>query len=196
MATHKNRGHRTSGESTRSSRPDSPEVEVINDPDSVARLICLRLLEQRPRTRSELTAALSRRGVPDGAAERVLDRFAEVGLVDDLAFAATFVSGQHVRRKLSGRAIGLQLRKRGVSEETVAQAVAEIDPASEESAARELVASKLARYRDSDPQIARRRLTAMLGRRGYSTSLSLMVVREALGEQSDELDSIRDDEVG
>jgi len=143
-----------------------------------------------------LTAALSRRGVPDGAAERVLDRFAEVGLVDDLAFAATFVSGQHVRRKLSGRAIGLQLRKRGVSEETVAQAVAEIDPASEESAARELVASKLARYRDSDPQIARRRLTAMLGRRGYSTSLSLMVVREALGEQSDELDSIRDDEVG
>ena len=53
-------------------------------------MICLRLLDQRARSRAELADALRRRGVPDDAATRVLDRFVEVGLIDDAALAAGF----------------------------------------------------------------------------------------------------------
>src|SRR5262249_23857501 len=65
----------------------SDEQDAPGDPESVARAICLRLLAQRARTRAELAQALRRRGVPDGAAGSVLDRFAEVGLIDDAALA-------------------------------------------------------------------------------------------------------------
>src|SRR5204863_1344517 len=57
------------------------------DPESVARKILLDQLTGRARSRSELADKLRQRRVPDEIASRLLDRFTEVGLVDDAAFA-------------------------------------------------------------------------------------------------------------
>ena len=70
----------------------------------------------------------------------MLDRFTEVGLVDDAAFAATWVRSRHARRGLARRALAHELRRKGVDDETVAEAVDEIDADDEEAAARALVA--------------------------------------------------------
>ena len=45
------------------------------------------------------------RDVPAAVAERVLDRFTEVGLIDDAAFAATWVRSRHATRGLSRSAL-------------------------------------------------------------------------------------------
>jgi regulatory protein len=159
----------------------------MSDPCSVARIICLRLLDRQARTRAELATALSRKGIPDDAASTVLDRFAEVGLIDDAAFAQRFAATRHAERRMAPRAITAQLRRRGVADETIADAVSVIDTDSERRTARELVEAKLARLSGLDSSVATRRLTGLLARRGYSSSVAFAAVREALAERGAEL---------
>jgi len=149
----------------------------------VARAICLRLLTVQPRTRAELAAALVKRGVPDDAAETVLGRFTEVGLVDDRAFAAAWVDSRHAGRGLSRRALAAELRRRGVAGDVVGEAVAMVDADAEERAARQLVDRRLAATRRLDTEARLRRLVGMLARRGYPPGLALRVVRDALAAE-------------
>lgn len=163
-------------------QPDDPPA----DPESVARAICLRLLTARPRTRAELAAALRRRHVPDDAAEFVLDRLVAVGLVDDDAFAAAWVSSRHAGRGLASRALAGELRSRGVSADTVASAVAALDPETERATARRLVDRRLPAGDSATTAVRVRRLVAMLGRKGYPPALAVSVVREALADAAAE----------
>lgn len=161
---------------------DEAQLGPPGDPETVARAICLRLLDQRARTRAELATALRKRGVPDDAARAVLDRFTEVGLVDDTSFAENFALAQHRERGLAGRAVALKLRQRGVAEPDVQAAVGQIDAASERAAAQRLVARKLRTLSGVEPQAQARRLVSLLARRGYAPGLAYQVVREALAE--------------
>src|SRR5688500_10025270 len=70
--------------------PGPPEDE-LGDPVSAARGICLRALTGAPKTRSQLADLLAAKDIPDDAAETVLNRFTEVGLIDDAAFARAWV---------------------------------------------------------------------------------------------------------
>jgi regulatory protein len=67
-----------------------------------------------------------------------------------------------------------------VDDDTVNDAVDELDPAQEEAAARELVAKRIAATRGLDPLKRTRRLLSVLARKGYSPGLSYRLVREAL----------------
>jgi regulatory protein len=152
------------------------------DPESVARMICLRQLDQRARTRSELEATLRRRGVPGEAARTVLDRLTAVGLVDDDALAASYAMALHRERGLAGRAVAMKLHQRGINEPSVQAAVGQIDNESEAAAARSLIARRLPSLRGLEPQARARRLVGLLARRGYPAGLVHEVVRESLGE--------------
>lgn len=160
-----------------------PESEPPSDPVEVARAICLRLLTMRPRTRAELADALARRGVPDDAAETVLGRLTEVGLVDDAAFAAAWVSSRHLGRGLARRALGHELRHRGVADETIAAAVEAVSADDELAAARELVARRLPRTAGLARDARTRRLGGLLARKGYPPGVCAQVVREALAAE-------------
>jgi regulatory protein len=167
---------------TRAEVPPDDERGSPGDPESVARTICLRQLDQRARTRSELEATLCRRGVPDDAARAVLDRLTEVGLIDDDALAQSYAMAVHHERGLAGRAVALKLRQRGIDEPSVQAAVGQIDAESEAAAARLLVARRLKSLRGLDPQAQARRLVGLLARRGYPPGLAHRVVRESLGD--------------
>ncbi|GII55078.1 hypothetical protein Pth03_34670 [Planotetraspora thailandica] len=166
--------------------PDGPQEDAPAsqgpdaDPEAVARAICLRLLTMAPKTRAQLAEALRKREVPEEAAQAVLERFSEVGLIDDEAFAAAWVSSRHAGRGLARRALAQELRHRGVDEETVKDAVNGLDPEQEIETARALVARKLASTRGADPKARTRRLVGMLARKGYGPGLAFRVVREAL----------------
>ena len=170
-----------------------PDLEPEADPVAVAREICLRLLTERARTRQELAQALRKRGVPDDAAGTALERFDEVGLIDDAAFAGQWVRSRHTRRGLARRAIAVELRRKGVADEVAQQALAEVDTAAEEHRARELVDRKLRTIPADTPErrvTAGRKLVGMLARRGYPGGIAYRVVREALaahGAEQDEL---------
>lgn len=150
------------------------------DPESVARAICLRLLAAAPRSRAQLAGALRRRRVPDVAAETVLDRLTEVGLVDDAALATAWVQSRHRGRGLARRALAAELRQRGVEAETVAAAVQTLDTDDELQTARALVARRLPATADLPKEVRARRLTGLLARKGYPGAIAGQVVREAL----------------
>ena len=107
------------------------------DPESVARTILLNQLTGRARTRSELATKLSSRDVPDDIATRLLDRFEEVGLVDDAAFAREWVEQRQSGRGLAKRALAMELRRKGVDDEVAREALDEIDADDEVEVARD-----------------------------------------------------------
>jgi len=150
-----------------------------------ARQICLRQLAVRPRTRAELASALRRSGIDSAVVDEVLDRYGEAGMVDDAAFARAWVGSRHAGRGLARRALGGELRRKGVAAETVGEALREIDAETEEATARDLVARKLRTERPGRPEATLRRLVGMLARRGYPPALALRVVKEALAERQD-----------
>lgn len=165
------------------------------DPQSVARLICLRLLTAAPRTRAQLAAALKRRGVPADAAEAVLGRFAEVGLIDDAMFATTWVESRHHGRGLGRRALAAELDQRGVAREDIEAAVDQLSAEAERATALALIEHKIASTAGQPHQARVRKLVGMLARKGYPASLAYSVVREALDRSgADSALSAPDDE--
>jgi regulatory protein len=157
-----------------------PEAGPDADPEAVARQICLRLLTAAPRTQAQLAAALRRRRVPEAAAKAVLARFAEVKLIDDAMFARAWVESRHLGRGLAGRALGAELRQRGVALEDIQAALEDLGPEQELATARELVARRLPATASMPAPARMRRLAGMLARKGYGPALAYRVVREAL----------------
>jgi len=151
------------------------------------------LLADRPRTRAELTEALARRDVPAGATAALLDRFGEVGLIDDAAFAAAWVASRHHGRGLARRALAVELRRKGVDPETARDAVDRLDPQTEAATARGLVDRRLRSMRGVEPAVAARRLVSMLARKGYGPGLAAAVVRDALSQHRHYADAGVDD---
>lgn len=152
-----------------------------------ARAHCLRLLTGQPRTRAELERALARRGVADDVVEDVLDGLERAGLVDDEAFASAWVTSRQRGRGLARRALSSELRRKGVPDETVAAAVATVDPDDESEAGRALVRRRLSVMRGLDAPTRFRRLTGLLLRRGYGAGQAAAIVRAVLAEDTDEM---------
>jgi regulatory protein len=159
--------------------PGSPEDEM-GDPESVARSLCLRALTGAPKTRQQLADMLAKKDVPEHAAETVLDRLTEVGLIDDAEFARAWVSSRQAGRGLARRALSAELRAKGVDAEVAAEAVEAVGDDDEREAARRLVDRKVGAMRRLDRATATRRLMGMLARKGYNGGLAAAVVREAL----------------
>jgi regulatory protein len=159
---------------------------AADDPEARARQICLRLLTLAPRTRAQLADALRKRGIPDEAADEVLSRFEDVGLIDDAAFARSWVESRHYGRGLAGRALSAELKQRGVAPDEIRAAIDEqLPPDAEATAARRLVDRKLNSTRGLPPEQRTRRLAGQLARKGYPAGLSFRVIREALEAEGD-----------
>lgn len=150
------------------------------DPVQQAKDICLRLLTARPRTKAELAQSLARKGIEPDVAAQVLDRLDAVGLVDDAAFAEVWVRSRHNYQGLSRRALAVELRRKGVTDDSAAEALATVDPEAEEERARALVRKRLKSLTTVDEQTKVRRLVGMLARKGYSEGLAYRVVKDEL----------------
>jgi regulatory protein len=173
-------------EAARIAREEAAAAEVEADPEAVARKILLDTLTGQARSRQELADKLAKRGVPDELAAQLLDRFTEVGLIDDAAYARQWVESRHRSRGLAPRALAQELRRKGIDDEDAKTALEQIDEGDQRAAARALVDKKLRSMRGLDHQVATRRLAGMLARKGYAAGLAFSVVREALGEVEDD----------
>ena len=152
--------------------PSDSEADHV----AVAREIALRRLSVRARSRKELAQDLKSRDVAADAAAEVLDRFAEVGLINDAAFAQEWVES---RGRRSGAArLRQELRLKGVAEEHIADAIGDRDEQADLISARELATRKAATMKGLDRVVKQRRLSALLARRGFSSA----VIRRVMGE--------------
>ena len=162
--------------------PSSPGPDDRSglSPEAAVRQVCLRLLTLAPRTRAQLADALRRRHIPDEAAEAALDRFTEIGLIDDPAFARAWVESRHHGRGLSRRALSSELHRRGVGDEDVHEAIELVDDDQEAAMARQVIAGKVRVTRGQPSATRIRKLMGVLARKGYGAALAYRVVREAL----------------
>ncbi|RVW09706.1 recombination regulator RecX [Prescottella agglutinans] len=172
----------------------SPETLAVRAKD-----VCLRLLTERARSRAELDQKLVQKGYPRAVIDTVLDRLAEVGLVDDAAFAEQWVHSRHTYSGRGRRALATELRRKGIDQQTSTEALSQISADDEHERAAELVRKKLARTtaadiadRDDRDRLMRR-LVGMLARRGYPASLSFNVVKTELANLGAETDGLAED---
>ena len=163
-------------------RPQSAAAKPVERPDdaAAAREAALRLLERARRTRSDLHSRLTEKGYAEAVVVEVLDRLAEVGLIDDVEYARAFLTGRWNRRTAGRRRIENELRHRGISTEDVTRARGEVEERlgamDEVASARRVIEQSARRYATLDPRVRKQRLYALLARRGFDGD----VIRRAL----------------
>lgn len=128
------------------------------------------LLARRDHSVLELKKKLISRGLPSQQVVEVLERLASQGLLNDRRFAVNWAQSAIRSGRGFGNRILLELRRRGVSRETAAEALSE---ATAEHGERQVLAEIVARrFAGFDPATAtlkeRRRVYSYLQRRGFS----------------------------
>ncbi|MCB7137742.1 regulatory protein RecX [Cellulosimicrobium marinum] len=143
----------------------------------------LRILTAAPKSRAELAQSLARKGYPEHVVLPLLDRYEEVGLVDDTQYAEMIVRTRHAERGLSRRAIAVELRRRGIDDETSASALDQVDDDSETEAAHDLARARLRRTVGLDRDVRVRRAVGALARKGYAPGVAFEVVQQELDRE-------------
>lgn len=144
-----------------------------------ARNVLLHQLARSSKSTQQLREILEKREIDFEIAEAVLERFTEVGLIDDLQFAQTLVSS---RRKFLGKSASVirrELQQKGVSAEITSQVLAEITQEDEMQLACQLALRRINQLTRFEPEVRRRRLVGFLLRKGFSSSVVSQAVRQA-----------------
>lgn len=154
------------------------------DPYTRAKTIVYNQLAYSAKTRGQLRKKLQSEGFEAELIEPLLDKFEAAKLIDDAEYAETFVRQKSRTKKLSRAALRRELAERGVRGEEAENALAQRTDEQEREDATELVRKKLRPGMDLSDRAEKdrvtRRLLGMLARRGYSSSISMSVIREEL----------------
>lgn len=154
------------------------------DPYTRAKTIVYNQLAYSAKTRGQLRKKLQTEGFDAELIEPLLDKFEAAKLIDDAEYAQTFVAQKSRTKKLSRAALRRELAERGVRGEEAENALAQRTDEQEREDAAELVRKKLRPGMDLSDRAEKdrvtRRLLGMLARRGYSSSVSMSVIREEL----------------
>lgn len=124
----------------------------------------VRFLSYRPRSRVEIERYLRRNESDDAVLSDAMDRLEQAGYIDDAAFARFWVDNRQRFRPRGQRALGYELRQKGVSGHTIATALDDLD---DDKAAWQAVEGRLSRWKDLTDEQLRRKVAAFLHRRGF-----------------------------
>jgi regulatory protein len=185
------RARRTGRAVRRDRSKASDPVEAAQQQEQLheaAREIVLRQLTASAKSRQQLEDKLADKDIPEPVARAVLDRFEQVELVDDQAFAQSYVRQRAESRKLARPALRMELQRKGVDRELVEQALAQRSDEDERADAVELARRKLPSGPALQEQLADReakqklirRMVSALARKGYAPGLAFEVVRGVL----------------
>jgi regulatory protein len=145
----------------------SPEdIESLAHRDEYATALdrSMRFLSYRPRSEKELVRYLDERDVPPEVRDEVIERLAQLGLVDDAAFAEWWVRNRSEHKPRGALALRSELARCGVPDDVIGRAVTGVD---EDSLARALAVSRAHRYAGMTREQFSRRLGGYLERRGF-----------------------------
>nr|WP_240978318.1 regulatory protein RecX [Planctomonas sp. JC2975] len=142
--------------------------------------VAIHQLARRGMSRWELEQVLAKRDVDEQTAAAELDRLESIGLVDDAALAVSVVYAMHARKGSGRSAIELELRRRHLDDSVIADAMSELDGEDEVERATELAVTRARQVMNLDYEVAARRLSGYLGRKGYDGETVRAAVRAAL----------------
>ena len=124
----------------------------------------LRLLSYRPRASAEVRRNLEKHAMPAEVIEDVLARLQRAGLLDDSRFAQAWVENRSEFRPRGRRALTAEMRQRGLDDESIQQALAEVD---EEALADQAASKQSRRLTGLDETAFKHKLSGFLARRGF-----------------------------
>lgn len=133
----------------------------------------LRLLAGRAHSRAELRHKLARRGYEADEVDSALSRLAELGYLDDAAFAMALVRRRSGSR--GSRALAAELAAKGIDRERSAAALASLDRGAQLASARRLAE----RMYPEGAQVGYRELLDRVGARLLRRGFPSEVVRAA-----------------
>lgn len=179
---------------------------AVDDP-AVVLEAAARFLEVRSRSVSEVRRRLGGAGYRAELVDGAIARMTELGMLDDEAFARTWVESRDRARPRGERAIREELRLKGIERETVELVLAERrdraiaageagggeddgQPASADRTAAERLLAKNARAlaRVTDPRQRRQRAYALLARHGFDPE----ICREAAATLAEAAEDVSD----
>lgn len=163
-----------------SAPPAQDTVESDDREYARAKKRALNMLAARDHSRTELHDKLVAKEHPESVVSALIDKLERSGLLNDAAFAQSYVRSHRDRRALSKSALRRELKKRGIDDELVAET---LEPVVDEHEVAFGVAMKKARSTVGLPRETReRRILGMLARRGFPSSVCVDVTRRALDE--------------
>lgn len=139
----------------------------------------LLFLSYRARSEAEIRKNLRKHEIPEEVIEETLARLRRDGLVNDSQFARTWVENRTTFRPRSRRLMAMELRQKGLGEETAADALREVD---DEALAYDAAQKKAPRFAALEWQTYRKKLSEFLARRGFSYAVIAPVVTKIWNE--------------
>lgn len=151
-------------------------AEALED----ARERALRFLEPRPRSSTEVKQHLFKKKIATDVIEQTITRLTEAGLLDDAAFAKYWVENRETFRPRAGRALKFELKRKGVSDANIGDALGEID---ESESAYRAAENRAKRWSELERREFFEKLTAFLVRRGFSYDIAKQAAKRLWDEK-------------
>jgi regulatory protein len=165
---------------------------AVDEPATVLEA-ALRFLEPRPRSIGEVRRRLTRVGYREDLVEGAIARLVELGMLDDEAFARSWIESRDRARPRGERALRMELARKDIERAVTDGAIADREserPEADEAAARLLLArNERSLIRIADPRVRRQRAYALLARNGFEPELAGQLVRGLEVEADDAQDA-------
>lgn len=154
---------------------DEKKIEQLQAEDAKERALqqALLFLSYRARSESEIRKNLQKHEIPEVVIEETLERLRNDKLVDDNQFAQTWVENRSTFRPRSRRMLAMELRQKGLDDESMQSALEDVD---DETLAYEAAQKRAPRFKELEWIEFRKKLTGFLARRGFSYSVITPVV--------------------
>ena len=159
---------------------DGSAPETLEAAKQRAENISLHALSRRGVSSVEMARILTSRDLPDEVVALEIERLERVGLLDDTELAENLVRSKQERKGLGKGAITAELRQRGVAQEAIDSAIADIDDDDEQARCDEWAEKRVGQLRGLDHATAERRLNGYLMRRGYRSEVIRRSIEKVL----------------
>jgi regulatory protein len=160
---------------------DEKKIEQLQAEDARERALqqALLFLSYRARSESEIRKNLRKHEIPETVIDQTLERLRQDGFANDNQFAKAWVENRNIFRPRSRRMLAMELRQKGLGDESVKSALENVD---DEALAYEAAQKRAARYKELEWNDFRRKLSDFLARRGFSYSVASTVVTRIWNE--------------
>ncbi len=155
--------------------PTNLEKLLQHDGEARAYARALHFLSYRSRSSKEIRERLARDEWPETVINRVLERLARDGLVNDQDFANLWVENRSHSKPRGSRLLRQELRAKGVESETIAQSLP--DDEQERANAVEALRPQQRKWQELEERAQRDKAIAFLQRRGFGFSVALAALR-------------------
>jgi len=129
--------------------------------------VALKFLSFRRRTEKQVREKLQKRGFDEKTIDATIDKLKEFDLINDLEFATCWVKDRLAYKPRGKKLLKQELWKKGIRKDIIERVTEELCQ-DEDKSASDLVEKIKKRYRNLDPQVAKRRMYNLLLRRGFS----------------------------